>query len=181
MKIIKKCFILTVAMTVMMSFQTFAMKNDYNDYPKPATPYTEEKHEDPTLEFRWIWVKDDLCLRSKTREQTKKDLLLQQWDLGFISRWSDGDNSKIRETYSGKWTQSENEVWSFEFDDHTIPVGITKIDDVLYAFNGYGELQDGYNYWGDLKTAADGLVTSEEPEFLAWLATQYVPECTSHE
>lgn len=88
---------------------------------------------------------------------------------------------KNRDTYSGKWSQATDGVWSFAFDDCTIPVGVTKIDGVLYAFNTYGELKADYEYYEGLKTAADGLVTSDNPDFLNWLGTQYLPECTSHE
>uniref|UniRef100_UPI001652C1DE hypothetical protein n=1 Tax=Serratia marcescens TaxID=615 RepID=UPI001652C1DE len=87
---------------------------------------------------------------------------------------------KARDTYSGKWSQSPDGIWSFEFDDKTIPVGVTKIDGVLYAFTGYGELKEGYEYYDGLKTGADGLVKADSAEFTQWLATQYLPECTSH-
>lgn len=40
---------------------------------------------------------------------------------------------------------------------------------------------EGYEYYDGLTTGADGVVNSDNPEFLAWLDTQYVPACTSHE
>ncbi len=105
---------------------------------------------------------------------------------GFKWTWiSDGTVEKAnvvsRYTYSGKWSQSSEGIWSFEFDDKTIPVGVTKIDGVLYAFTGYGELKADYEYYDGLKTEADGLVKADSAEFALWLTTQYLPECTSHE
>lgn len=109
----------------------------------------------------------------------------KRYNLGIIETWADKVNGiyqkKNRDTYSGKWSQSTEGIWSFEFDDETIPVGVTKIDGVLYAFTGYGELKEGYEYYTGFKTEADGLVKADSAEFTQWLATQYLPECTSHE
>jgi len=58
---------------------------------------------------------------------------------------------------------------------------VTKIDGVLYAFNAFGELKDEYKYYDELKTGADGLVKADSADFMNWLSTQYLPECTSHE
>lgn len=177
-----KYFILFASMiSTFFSFNSFAMTyNEDTYYPERRTPQNEEKHEDENLNYKWTWLNDDTCVQFRPRENSQRNRLESMYELGLLTPWTedkkDGNNIKQRESYSGKWSQAEG-VWSFAFDDYTIPVGPTKIDGVLYAFNGYGELQEGYNYWGDLKTAADGLVTSDDPEFLAWLATQYVPEC----
>lgn len=182
-----KCLILFASIiATFLSFSSFAMT--YNEdvyYPERRTPKNEEKHEDETLNYKWTWLDDNTCVQFSPRGNSQRNRLESMYELGLLTPWTedkkDGNGIKQRENYSGKWSQSESGTWSFEFDDATIPLGLTKIDDVLYAFNGYGELQEGYNYWGDLKTATDGLVTSDDPEFLEWLAIQYVPECTSHE
>lgn len=183
MKKSRRCFLIVAILSLYMSFNVLAMNdNDVKlNFPNPKSPSTEAKSEDRTKDYSWIWINDNTCLRTRTREQYNKASILQMWDMGFISRWSEGDETKTRDTYSGKWLEDANGTKSFTFDDYTIPVGPTNIDGVIYAFNGYGELMDGYNYWGDLTTGPDGLVTSDNPEFTEWLATQYVPECTSHE
>lgn len=176
----KRITLLMILFSIVFSFNVYAMAGDSNNPPR-KTPLNE----DATLEYGWVWLSDESCVQFHKIEGAQKEQLNERFNMGVLPQWAEnGKNGSIikrRYTWEGKWTQSENGIWSFEFDDHTIPVGVTKIDDVLYAFNGYGELQEGYNYWGELKTAADGLVTSDDPEFLAWLATQYVPECTSHE
>lgn len=180
----KRITLLSILFSAVLSFNSFAMTGDSNNPPR-RTPLNEVKNEDRTLNYGWSWLSDESCVRFRKNEGVQREQLRESFDRGLLPQWAEnGKNGTIikkRYTYEGKWLQSEAGTWSFEFDDATIPLGLTKIDDVLYAFNGYGELQEGYNYWGDLKTAADGLVTSDDPEFLAWLATQYVPECTSHE
>lgn len=176
----KKMMILTMLLSALFSFNVYAMNNEKFEITL-NTPATEQKSEEPTLDFKWVWLNDDLCVRTKTFDSTDRDNLLKRWDLGIISRWSESDVAKTRDTYSGKWSQDTNGIKSFIFDDYTIPVGPTNIDGVVYAFNGYGQLMDGYNYWGDLKTGPDGLVATDNPEFTEWLSTQYLPECTSHE
>jgi len=42
-------------------------------------------------------------------------------------------------------------------------------------------LKAGYEYYDGIKTEEDGLVKVDSAEFTQWLATQYLPECTSHE
>lgn len=190
MKLFKKIFLLSFILSAFTSLCAFAAGNP-NDMklPEIPVPSTEIKHEDRTLDYRWTWLKDDLCVRFKIASEniTKSDLQRRR-DIGSISLWSEWDPNnmsnnwvKVRDIYSGKWSQSSEGFWSFEFDDKTIPVGVTKIDGVLYAFNGYGELKEGYEYYNGFKTAADGLVKANSMEFSQWLATQYVPECTSHE
>lgn len=180
----KKLPIIAILFTICISFNTLAMTKNTNDYT-PPTPYTEEKHEDRTLDYRWVWLNDNECVQFKVQENAKKSEIEKRNKISTLSHWvdlTDGTSRiKTRDTYSGKWTQAEDGTWSFEFDDHTIPVGITKIDDVLYAFNTFGELKEGYEYYDGLTTGADGVVNSDNPEFLAWLDTQYVPACTSHE
>jgi hypothetical protein len=189
MRYLKKLSAFTVLLSLLLSFETFAMnKTNYSPYipdPPQPSPMNEEKYEDRSLGARWIWVSDSLCIRYKSSEYITKDRLKEWYELGMASRWvisKDGTwEVKSRDTYTGKWTQSTDGIWSFEFDDKTIPVGMTKINGVLYAFNGYGELKEGYSYYNELKTAADGLVTADGAEFTQWLTTQYLPECTSHE
>lgn len=189
MKLLRKISAFTMLLSLLFSFEIFAMgKTNYSPYvpdPPLPSPMNEEKYEDRSLGARWIWVSDDLCIRYKSSEYITKERLKEWFDLGIASRWvvlKDGVREvKTRDTYSGQWSQSSDGIWSFEFDDKTIPVGVTKIDGVLYAFTGYGELKADYEYYTGLKTAADGLVKSDNPDFLNWLGTQYLPECTSHE
>lgn len=189
MKIPVKLPIFVILMTTLFSFNVHAMNNNnvtpYTPNSPAQSPLHEERFEDRSLGSRWTWIDDDLCIRYQAADGSTKDRLKRQFDLGAVSRWSTNESgkwaAKVRDTYSGKWSQSSEGIWSFEFDDKTIPVGITKIDGVLYAFTGYGELKDGYEYYDGLKTGADGLVTADSAEFTQWLATQYLPECTSHE
>ncbi|WP_124067533.1 hypothetical protein [Clostridium sp. E02] len=190
MKLLKKIFLLTFLLSAFTSLCAFAASIPGEiKLPKIPVPSTEEKNEDRTLDYRWVWLKDDLCVRFKIPSEniTRADLQ-RRFDIGAISLWSEwnpnnmSDNwAKVRDTYTGKWSQSSEGIWSFEFDDKTIPVGVTKIDGVLYAFTGYGELKEGYEYYSGMKTAADGLVKADSTEFTQWLTTQYLPECTSHE
>lgn len=172
-----------VILIMLIPISSFAMNENYG-LNRP-TPETEMRHEDPSLNNRWTWLSDELCIQFNLTEKATKADIEKLWNMGVISRWTemtdDGRRAKIRDIYSGKWTQSTEGIWSFEFDDKTIPVGITKIDNVLYVFNGVGELREGYEYYEGLTTSADGIVTSDDPEFLDWLGTQYLPECTSHE
>ena len=183
----KRRFIIMIALFVtFFSFNVFAMTKNINGEPELPTPENEVKHEDRSLDYKWTWLDDDLCVQFNVAETWKRSIIQKRYDMGFLRRWGEADENgnwklKTRNTYAGKWTQAEDETWSFEFDDHTIPVGVTKIDDVLYAFNTFGELQEGYEYYDGLTTGADGVVNSDNPEFLAWLETQYVPACTSHE
>ncbi len=184
MKILKKLSFYTVLLTIMFTFKTFAMNNVNNDLKLP-NPYSEQKHDDRSLDWRWTWINDDTCIRFNTYENRKKEELQKQYDYGMLSKWGeriDGNLSvKNRESYSGKWSQSDDGIWSFTFDDYTIPVGVTKIDGVMYAFNTFGELKAGYEYYTGFKTEADGLIKADSAEFTQWLTTQYLPECTSHE
>lgn len=183
MKITKKLITITVIMSVLFSFNAFAMK--YNKEYVPESPQTETRHEDRSLDYRWTWINDTACVRFNMLENVNKERILKFWDMGMLPRWVKSENNDIkavsRDTYAGKWSQSTEGIWSFEFDDKTIPVGVTKIDGVLYAFNGFGELKAGYEYYTGAKTEADGLVKADSAEFTQWLGTQYLPECTSHE
>ena len=151
-------------------------------YPQPAN---EQRNEDKSQSYGWTWISDEVCVRFMMNEATKKSGIQRRYEAGAVSTWrkqtNTGSEGKIRDTYAGKWSQSTDGIWSFEFDDKTIPVGVTKIDGVLYAFTGYGELKEGYEYYNGLKTEADGLVKADSAEFTQWLSTQYLPECTSHE
>lgn len=185
MKILKKIPIFTILLSLLFTFNIFAMENGYKDPVRP-TPLNEEKHEDRTLDNRWVWLDNETCVQFKLTENVKVSDIKRRYDAGLLRRWAEngtiqGPKIITRDTYSGKWSQSTDGIWSFEFDDKTIPVGVTKIDGILYAFTGYGELKDGYEYYEGLKTAADGLVKSDNPDFLSWLGTLYLPECTSHE
>ena len=184
MRQLKTIPILVTILSILFSFNTFAMK--YNDYEYvPPMPSTEQKYDDRDLNARWTWLNDELCVRFQGDESIRLEKLQRLYDSGLMSRWVDkidGEWQVVkRYTYSGKWSQSADGTWSFAFDDCTIPVGVTKIDGVLYAFNAFGELKEGCKYYDDLRTDADGLVTSDNPDFLNWLGTQYLPECTSHE
>lgn len=185
MKLLKSIPIFTVLLSLLFSFNIFAVGNEYKDPVRP-TPLNEEKHEDRTLDNKWIWLDDETCVQFKLTENAKVSDIKRRYDAGLLRRWAEngtiqGPKIITRDTYTGKWSQSVDGIWTFEFDDKTIPVGVTKIDGVLYAFTGYGELKGGYEYYEGLKTAADGLVKSDNPDFLNWLGTQYLPECTSHE
>lgn len=184
MKILKKVFLTIIVLSILFSFNSFAMLKNTNDYVPPS-PETEKKYEDRSLNYRWLWLNDDKCVQFNEPENATMTGLKITYSIGALRLWVDYTKSepeiKTRDTYAGKWSQDEAGIWSFTFDDCTIPVGVTKIDGVLYAFNAFGELKDGYNYWGDLKTAADGLVVSDNAEFLKYLETEYLPECTSHE
>lgn len=184
MNILKKISILTVLLSILLSFNCFAMDNGKSSSNRP-TPESEEKHQDRSLDYRWTWINDEKCARFQVKEDAKKIEIERKQSIGGLENWGVRvDNSwqiKTRETYSGKWSQSADGVWSFTFDDYTIPVGVTKIDGVLYAFNTYGEIGAGYEYYTGFKTEADGLVKADSAEFTQWLTTQYLPECTSHE
>lgn len=182
---IKNIITLTIVLAALSSFNTYAMGKEMPEL-KTATPYTETKTENRNQDFRWTWLNDELCVRFSGAANSKRSDLQTLLNLGFISRWTektgdtmDTSEAKKRDTYVGKWSQAEDDTWSFEFEDRTIPVGVTKIDGVLYAFNGFGELKEGYEYYTGQKTGADGIVTCNTPEFNEWLKTQYVPECTT--
>lgn len=179
----KKIVLLTLILSLLFSFNIFAMGENYNFlYPQPAD---EQKQEDKSQSYSWTWISDETCVRFLMSESTKKAGIQKRYEAGVVSTWrsktNTGSEGKTRETYAGKWSQSSEGTWSFEFDDKTIPVGVTKIDGVLYAFNGFGELKAGYEYYTGYKTEADGLVKADSEEFTQWLATQYLPDCTSHE
>lgn len=179
----KKIIIMTLILSLLFSFNIFAMGENYNFlYPQPAD---EQKNEDKSQSYSWTWINDEVCVRFMMSEATKKAGIQKRYDAGVASTWrnktSTGSEGKRREIYAGKWSQSIEGIWSFEFDDKTIPVGVNKIDGVLYAFNGYGELKAGYEYYTGYKTETDGLIKADSAEFTQWLATQYLPECTSHE
>jgi hypothetical protein len=184
MKNFKKMFIFTIFISLLFSFNIFAMSN-FNDPERPS-PRNEKWYDDRSLNNRWTWLNDNSCVRFNLPENAKKYDVEKRFNMGALSQWAENGTTEkanvvSRETYSGKWSQSSEGIWSFAFDDCTIPVGVTKIDGVLYAFNTYGELKAGYEYYDGLKTDADGLVKTDNAEFTQWLATQYLPECTSHE
>jgi len=146
------------------------------------TPLKEPTRDDELRNYKWFWLSDSVCIREPAIENTNnedKDWLMKKFEYGVAQYWHDYETSapKLRYTYMGTWSQDENDIWSFVFEDYTIPVGLTKIDGVLYAFTGYGELKEGYEYWNGLKTGADGVVTENSQEFLEYLSTQYLPEC----
>lgn len=184
MKIAKKMFSLTLLFALLFSFNIFAMEN--KDYElKLPSPSSEQTNEDRSLVWKWTWLNDKTCVRFRLPENSQKEALQKQYEYGALTKWGEQVNGvpqiKVRDIYSGKWTQAADGIWSFTFDDCTIPVGVTKIDGVLYAFNTYGELKAGYEYYTGFKTEADGLVKADSAEFTQWLETQYLPECTSHE
>lgn len=180
--------LLVVVFIFLFSFSSFAMTDDYyyNNYvPRIPTPQNEPVHEDKSLDYGWLWLNDNHCVQFKLMKICKLSSIQRKYDAGMYPQWvvfnKNGESSlKTRDTYTGQWSQAEDGTWSFMFDDKTIPVGITKIDGVLYAFNGYGELMDGCEYWNGQKTGPDGVVTCTDPEFETYLKTQYVPDCTSH-
>lgn len=175
--------LLTVLFVMLFSFNIFAMESYVKD-PERSTPQNEIKYEDRTRNYEWIWISNETCVRFYASESIRKDSIERQYSLGVAETWRDKTGGmwkkKSRDTYAGKWTQAADGIWSFTFDDCTIPVGVTKIDGVLYAFNGYGELKADYEYYTGFKTEADGLVKADGAEFTQWLAMQYLPECTSH-
>ena len=175
---LKKVSVIALILTLCTIFNAFASMNTDPRKPVPSTPFTEEYDN-----WKWVWINDALCVRFDANESVKIATLQRQYESGVIRHWYDSERSELknRDTYAGKWSQDADGIWSFEFDDKTIPVGITKIDDVLYAFNGVGQLKEGYEYYSGVKTAADGLASCQDAEFVTWLATQYVPACTSHE
>lgn len=183
MNIFKKMLFTTAILSTLFSFNSFAMNNKYAKDPELPTPQNEKTYEDESLNKKWTWLSDELCVQFR-KGSDKTNIERQYYNGGILRTWREYKNNKwgakTRDTYTGQWSQSTEGIWSFEFDDKTIPVGVTKIDGVLYAFNGYGELKEGYNYFADFKTAADGLVTANTEEFNQWLTTQYLPECTSH-
>ena len=185
MKLLKRLFVFAVLLSTLFTFNAYAMKNEYTNDLKRPTPQNEEKHEDGNWNYKWVWITDETCVRFKSGENLKKENIKLQYNIGTLVTWRDrvdGAWKKMaRDTYSGKWSQSAEGIWSFTFDDCTIPVGVTKIDGVLYAFNGFGELKEGYEYYTGLKTEADGIVKTDSAEFTQWLETQYLPDCTSHE
>lgn len=176
---IRNIFSITILFSILFSFSGFSMIN--NDF-KPTTPATEK-----TSNFKWIWLSDTECVQFNAEGTQRKSDIERKNQIVTLSHWIEptgkGDEyqRKTRDTYCGKWSQSEEGTRLFIFDDYTIPVGITKIDGALYAFNSYGELKEGYEYYDGLKTAADGLVKADSVEFMQWITTQYLPECTSHE
>lgn len=184
MKKFKKLLAFIIVLTTLFSFNSFAMNNKYLNDPELPTPQNEKDYEDESLNKKWTWLNNELCVQFR-EGYDRTDIERLYYNMGVLTTWREYKNNqwgaKIRDTYSGKWSQSTEGTWSFEFDDKTIPVGVTKIDGVLYAFTGYGELKEGYEYYNGLKTGADGLVTADSAEFKEWLATQYLPDCTSHE
>lgn len=174
--------IFAILLSLLFSFNSFAMESIMNgDFVRP-TPLNESE----TSGFKWTWINDASCVKFAARENETQTHLLKMYEFGMLSQWAENGTAEkanvvSRYTYSGRWSQSSEGIWSFEFDDKTIPVGVTKIDGVLYAFTGYGELKSDYEYYDGLKTEADGLVKADSAEFTQWLATQYLPECTSHE
>lgn len=184
MRKLKRFAIATVLLSMLFAFNAMA---NYNPELPQQTPQNEIKYDDQALNYYWTWLDDGVCVRFKpSYANVGKSVLVRQYNYGLLSRWGKYNEDNIgvpvqRDTYSGKWSQSADGIWSFTFDDCTIPVGVTKIDSVLYAFNGYGELREGYKYYMDLKTDADGLVKADSAELTQWLATQYLPECTSHD
>lgn len=180
MSIIKRISILTVLIATLFSFNVYAMN------PPRETPLTDAQSSSLPKEIKWTWISDDICVQFRAVDDMKKERIEEMFNWGMIKRWAENGKDgrsvmKSRETYSGKWSQSEDGIRSFEFDDCTIPVGVTKIDGVLYAFNTYGELKAGYEYYTGFKTEADGIVKADSAEFTQWLGTQYLPDCTSRE
>lgn len=178
----RKSLLFIIALfSICLTFNVFAI----TDEPKTYTPENEVKHMDKSLDFKWTWLNDEMCVRFMVDKNWKVSAIQKRADMGLLSLWTEPDETgswrrKTRNTYSGKWSQADDGTWSFEFDDKTIPVGVARIDDVLYAFNGCGDLQEGYEYYDSLTTGADGVVDSDDPEFLAWLETRYLPDYTSH-
>lgn len=182
MKILKQVAVLALILSISLSFNVLAMI-DKNGNVVRDTPLNQDSTK---TNLRWTWINDEACVNFEVSADVTRSTLDSYFSLGLLPRWAeDGLNGmgtiKHRDTYAGKWNQAEDGTWSFIFDDFTIPVGLTKIDDVIYAFNGRGELKEGYKYWNDYATSADGVATCQEQEYLTWLETQYIPACTSHE
>lgn len=182
MKKVKIISLLAVLFITLFSFNAFAMEKEYIKDPERPSPNNEIIHEDRSLNYEWTWLNDKACVRF--RSGLDRAGIERQYSLGIIETWAHKENGiyqkKTRDSYSGKWSQNAEGNWSFEFDDKTIPVGVTKIDGVLYAFTGFGELKAEYEYYTGFKTEADGIVKANSAEFNQWLATQYLPDCTSH-
>lgn len=174
---IKRMLIFSILFTFLLSLNVNAMENGSQNL-NYKTPVKAES-------LTWTWLDDEVCVYFDTSGEMTIATLNKLYNMGLLQRWSEDNVPRrtivTRFTYTGKWNQDANGIWSFVFDDSTIPLGPTNIDGIVYAFNGYGQLIEGYNYWGDLKTGADGLVVTDNAEFLQWLSTQYLPECTSHE
>ena len=191
MNFLRKSITLTALLCGIIAFNSLAeMKNGDPYEPTRTTPKTEVKYEDKSLNYEWTWLSDELCVQYKPYQTTRRNRLIKNYAEGLLTPYRNDGIDQKRETYSGKWSQDADGTWSFEFDDFTTPVDIVRIDGVLYAFNGWGELREGTVYYGEqrpfstegcLVTGADGLVTSDDPEFLEWLSTQYLPDCESHE
>lgn len=172
---------LTFIFSLVAAFSILAMSDVVNGDAIRRNPLNND-----SASLQWTWLNDDHCVEFDASAESSRENLQRMFEMGLLAQWANSGNRgngivQQRYTYSGKWTQSTEGIWSFKFDDKTIPVGITKIDNVLYAFNGVGELKEGYEYYDGLTTGADGLVTSDDPAFWEWLGTQYLPECTSHE
>ena len=182
MKKVKRISIFVVILIMLFSFNTNAMENIINGDFVRSTPINE----DANSAYKWAWISDNSCVKFEIDDRITTSYLLKKYGMGLLPQWAENGKDgktviKQRYTLSGKWNKSEEGIKSFEFDDKTIPVGITKIDGVLYAFTGRGELKAGYEYCIGFKTEADGLVKADSAEFTQWLTTQYLPECTSHE
>jgi len=185
MKRLIKNFIPIVLFVSLFSFNAFAMENNLNNPPR-ETPLSNAQASSLPKEIKWTWLNDDTCVQFRATDDMKRSRIEDMFNWGMIKRWAECGNDgrsimKIREIYAGTWSTSSDGVKSFVFDDCTIPVGAIKIDGVLYAFNSYGELKEGYEYYTGFKTGADGLVIADTEEFKQWLGMQYLPECTSHE
>ena len=178
MRLYRKLSIITLLLSLLISLNVYAMNIDGF---KIDAPQDKKNNGVSTVVNRWLWLDDGICVRFD--KAYNRSSIEMQYDTGTLTTWreyKDGKwGAKTRDTYSGKWSQSEDGIWSFTFDDYTIPVGVTKIDDVLYAFNAFGELKADYEYYEGYKTEADGLVTADSAEFTQWLGTQYLPDCTS--
>lgn len=183
MKVFKRVTCVALLLLAMaFSFNAYAMSQSFDSYePTTPTPSVDQGYQ---YGYRWTWLNDNLCVRFQTTSKVtfgeKRDDLDRKYNYGMVTHWYENGQIKTRDAYSGEWNQDEKGTWSFVFDDDTIPIDLTKIDGVLYAFNGYGELMDGYKYWNGQKTGPDGLATCTDPEFITYLGTQYLPDCTSH-
>lgn len=174
--------LLVAVLALLISLNANAMiRDEYVSDIVRFTPATEEKNEDRSLDYRWVWISDDVCVRFQMAESGNTLWMAERFEYGMMDYWKEPDSSKpkTRGTYTGTWSQDGSGIWSFVFDDLTIPVGLTKIDGVLYAFTGYGELKEGYEYWNGQKIGADGVVAEGSQEFLTYLEAQYLPECVT--
>lgn len=174
---------LILLFSVCICGSTFAMEEKLNYGVVSETPQNEQKDENGEYSYIWTWLNDDLCVQlSATKKGSgSRDYLSHIYELGSISGWLENGELKKRDTYIGAWSQAEDGTWYFRFEDQTIPIELTKIDGVLYAFNGYGELMEGFEYWNGQETSADGVINCNDPEFLEWMKTQYIPECHTRE